>query len=100
MKSNIDLVRGTYEGSPEMKSQNLRALIATQVEWTEAEGFPYGGTYRTADAIFAHVFARISAEWSDYQSEIEEYVADGHTVVVFGWYRGTFKATQKSMRAA
>src|ERR1700742_4870909 len=98
MKTNIELVRGMYEGSPAMKAQNLRALLSTQIEWTEAEGFPYGGTYRTADAIFSQVFERLAAEWTDYQSEIEEYVADAQTVVVFGWYRGTFKATQKSMR--
>jgi ketosteroid isomerase-like protein len=100
MKSNLDLIRSTYEGTADQKIHNLLALLSSEIEWTEAEGFPYGGTYRSADAILTQVFGRLSSEWIDYRSDIERYVADESTVVVFGWYVGTFKATQRSMRAA
>jgi ketosteroid isomerase-like protein len=100
MKSNLDLVRSTYEGSAEEKGRNLLALLAKDVVWTEAEGFPYGGTYRSAEAITANVFERLGADWIDYRAEIEQFVADGETVVVFGWYSGTYRATKRSMRAA
>jgi ketosteroid isomerase-like protein len=100
MKSNLDLVRSTYEGSPDEKRQNLLSLLSSEIVWTEAEGFPYGGTYSSAEAIVKQVFQRLAGEWLDYRSDIEQYVAEEGTVVVFGWYTGTFKATGRSMRAA
>src|ERR1700730_15128140 len=99
MKSNLALIRTTYERTARRKTQNLLALLSSEIEWTEAEGFPYGGTYRSADAILSQVFERLASEWIDYRSDLEQYVADESTVVVFGWYTGTFKATQRSMRA-
>jgi ketosteroid isomerase-like protein len=99
-KSNSDLVRSTYEGSPNEKARNLLALLARDVDWTEAAGFPYAGTYTSAEAISANVFDRIAADWIDYRSDIEQIVAEGETVVVFGWYSGTYRATSRPMRAA
>jgi ketosteroid isomerase-like protein len=100
MKSNTDLIRSTYEGAPEEKRRNLLALLADDIVWTEAQGFPYGGTYGSAETIVANVFDRLADEWIDYRSDIERYVADGETVVVFGWYSGTYRATNRSMHAA
>ena len=100
IKSNTDLVRSTYEGSSAEKTRNLLALLAPQIDWTEAEGFPYGGTYTSAESIMENVFKRISAEWIDYRSEIEQFVAEKDTVVVFGWYIGTYRATNRAMRAS
>jgi ketosteroid isomerase-like protein len=97
---NVALIRTTYEGSPDDKTRNLIALLSPDIEWTEAEGFPYGGTYRDADSILANVFRPLASEWIDYRSAIDRYVGDADTVVVFGWYTGTFKATGRSMRAA
>jgi hypothetical protein len=45
MGINLEVIRGTYEGSPEDNGRNLLAALAPDAEWTEAEGFPYAGTY-------------------------------------------------------
>lgn len=100
MTSHRDLIRRTYEGSSEENGRNLLAVLHPDVEWTEAEGFPYAGTYVGVDALMAGVFARLASEWIGYRAEVHTYLADGDRVAAFGVYSGTYKATGKSMRAA
>ncbi|WP_027054236.1 nuclear transport factor 2 family protein [Mesorhizobium erdmanii] len=100
MASNLDLIRATYEGSSEQNGRNLMAVLHPDVEWTEAEGFPYAGTYVGVDALLAGVFARLGSEWIDCRADVHTYLADGERVAAFGVYSGTYKATGKSMRAA
>lgn len=97
---NLELIRATYEGSSEENGRNLMAVLHPDVEWTEAEGFPYAGTYVGVEALMAGVFARLGSEWTDYRADVHTYLADGDRVVAFGVYSGTYKATGKSMRAA
>jgi ketosteroid isomerase-like protein len=99
MTSNLDLIRATYEGSSEENGRNLMTVLHPDVEWTEAEGFPYAGTYVGVDALMAGVFARLGGEWIDYRADVHTYLADGDRVAAFGVYSGTYKATGKSMRA-
>ncbi|WP_434642944.1 nuclear transport factor 2 family protein [Achromobacter piechaudii] len=100
MNSNLELIRRTYEGSSEENGRNLMAVLHPQVEWTEAEGFPYAGTYVGVDALMAGVFSRLAQEWIDYHAQVHTYLADGNRVAAFGLYSGTYKATGKSMQAA
>ncbi|NEV76614.1 nuclear transport factor 2 family protein [Rhodopseudomonas sp. BR0C11] len=100
MTSHRDLIRRTYEGSSEENGRNLLAVLHPDVEWTEAEGFPYAGTYVGVDALMAGVFARLASEWIGYRAEVHTYLADGDRVAAFGVYSGTYKATGKTMRAA
>ncbi|MBS1182016.1 MAG: nuclear transport factor 2 family protein [Proteobacteria bacterium] len=100
MTSNLDLIRRTYEGSSEENGKNLKAVLAPDVEWTEAEGFPYAGTYVGVDALLAGVFHRLATEWTGYRADVHSYLADGDRVVAFGVYSGTYTATGKSMTAA
>jgi ketosteroid isomerase-like protein len=100
MANHRDLIRRTYEGSSEENGRNLLAVLHPDVEWTEAEGFPYAGTYVGVDALMAGVFARLASEWIGYRAEVHTYLADGDRVAAFGVYSGTYKATGKTMRAA
>jgi uncharacterized protein len=101
MAANLDLIRSTYEGSSsEENGRNLLAALAPDAEWTEAEGFPYAGTYVGADAIIAGVFRRLGTEWIGYRADVHTYLEDGDHVAAFGVYSGTYKATGRSMRAA
>lgn len=97
---NLALVRATYEGSSEENGRNLMAVLHPDVEWTEAEGFPYAGTYVGVEALMAGVFARLGSEWIGYRADVHTYMADGDRVAAFGTYSGTYKATGKPMRAA
>ena len=100
MGANLDLIRATYEGSSEENGRNLRAVLSPDTAWTEAEGFPYAGTYVGPEAILAGVFARLATEWTGYRADVDTYLEDGDRVAAFGVYSGTYRATGKSMRAA
>ncbi|WP_263408868.1 nuclear transport factor 2 family protein [Terriglobus tenax] len=100
MGAHLDLIRSTYDGSSEENGRNLLAALAPDAEWTEAEGFPYAGTYVGAEAILAGVFHRLGTEWVGYRAEVHTYLEDGDRVAAFGVYSGTYKATGQSMRAA
>jgi ketosteroid isomerase-like protein len=100
MGANLDLVRSTYEGSSEDNGRNLLAALAPDAQWTEADGFPYAGTYVGIEAIMAGVFRRLGSEWISYRAEVHTFLEDGDQVAAFGVYSGTYKATGRSMRAA
>lgn len=100
MGTNLELIRATYEGKSEDNGRNLLAALSPDAEWTEAEGFPYAGTYVGAEAIIAGVFHRLGTEWTGYRAEVHTFLEDGDRVAAFGTYSGTYKATGKSMRAA
>jgi ketosteroid isomerase-like protein len=70
-----------------------------KIEWTEAAGFPYAGTYVGPDELGAHVFARLGAEWDPFVIDIDYLVAEGDRVASVGTYSGTYKATGKSFNA-
>lgn len=99
MGANLDLIRATYEGTSEQNGQNLLAALAPDATWTEAEGFPYAGTYTGPEAIIAGVFQRLATEWIGYKAEAHTFFEDGDRVAAFGVYSGTYKATGKPMRA-
>jgi ketosteroid isomerase-like protein len=99
MSDNLALIRRTYEGSSKENGANLMAVLSPDVEWTEAEGFPYADTYIGPEAILDGVFRRLATEWTDYRAEVHTYLADGDKVAAFGVYSGTWNATGKAMRA-
>jgi ketosteroid isomerase-like protein len=98
--TNLEIIRSTYEGTSEENGRRLLDALAPDVVWTEADGFPYAGTYVGPDAVVAHVFQRLATEWIGYRATVESFVADGADVVAFGTYSGTYKATGRAMRAA
>jgi ketosteroid isomerase-like protein len=99
MKSNLELIRATYERSSEENGRNLLAALSPHIQWTEAAGFPYGGTYVGIDALMQGVFRRLATEWIGYRADVHTYLADGDRVAAFGVYSGTYKATGKAMTA-
>ena len=99
MSTNLELIRGTYEGSSEENGRNLRAVLSPDVEWTEAKGCPYAGTYVGPEALIDGVFRRLATEWTGYRADVHTYLADGDRVAAFGVYSGTYNATGKSMTA-
>jgi uncharacterized protein len=75
------------------------ALLDDNVEWTEAAGFPYAGTYHGPDAVLGQVFARLGGEWDGFQAIPDFVVGDGDRAVSVGTYSGTYKETGKAFTA-
>lgn len=98
--SNLEIVKSTYEGkTSEENGRNLERYLAPDAVWTEAAGFPYGGTYTGFREIAEKVFARLAAEWERYRFEPEDYVAAGDKVVAYGTYKGAYKRTGRYFEA-
>ena len=98
--TNLKIVKSTYEGkTSEENGQNLAKHVAEAISWTEAKGFPYGGTYIGLENITKNVFSRLGSEWIDYKFTPEDYVASDDKVVAYGTYTGTYKITGKSFTA-
>jgi len=45
------------------------------------------------------VFRRIGAEWAGFAVEAEEFIGTGDAIAVVLTYRGTYRATGRSMQA-
>jgi ketosteroid isomerase-like protein len=96
---NLEAVRSLYEAFGRGDIQAVLALLSPDIEWTEAEGFPYGGTHTGPDAVLEGVFMRPGTEWEGFAAVPDEFIDGGDTGVVLGKYSGTYKATGKSFRA-
>jgi ketosteroid isomerase-like protein len=97
--NNIEVVRGAYEA---FAAGNIPAVLSTfddKIEWTEAAGFAYAGTYVGPQEVVNGVFMRLGTEWDGFSAMPEQFVGDGDTVVTIGWYGGTFVATAKPVHA-
>ena len=99
-KSNLEIIRSTYEGSASSNAKHLAEALSEKVEWTEAEGFPYGGTYIGVEAIMENVFSRLGSEWDDYKASVNTYhEVNGKDVILLKVYILEFIKTGKSFEA-
>jgi ketosteroid isomerase-like protein len=98
---NVDLVRSIYAAFAAGDVPGVVGRMTPDMVWNEAENFPYadGNPYRGPQAILGGVFARLGSEWDGFAAVPEEYLDAGDTVVVFGRYRGTYKATGRPLDA-
>ena len=97
--SNLESVRGVYDAFAKGDVPAVLGFLDAGVAWTEAEGYPYGGTYNGPDAVLSGVFMRLGSEWDGFSAIPEEFIDAGNTIVVLGQYSGKYKATGKSFKA-
>lgn len=74
-------------------------LLDDDIEWTEAAGYIYAGTYNGPDAVLDGVFARLGGEWDGYQAVPSYLVVEDDKAVAIGTYSGRYKATGKDFSA-
>src|SRR5688500_4153123 len=96
---NVELISGLYEKFAEGDVPTVLAAFDENIEWVEAEGTPYGGTYRSGDEIVGNVFMKLATEWTGYTVTPNEFYDAGDTIIVTGTYSGRYNATGKSMDA-
>ena len=95
--SNVALIESLYQAFAQGDVPAVLGAMDAGIEWTEAEGFPYGGTYKGAQSIVENVFMKLATEWDDYLVEPNEFLDAGDKIVTLGNYSGTYKATGRSM---
>jgi len=97
--SNLDSVRTVYDAFAKGDIPTVLGFLSPDIEWTEADGFPYGGTYVGPKAVLEGVFMRLGGEWEGFAAVPQEFIDGGDSVVALGKYSGTYKRTGKSFQA-
>ena len=97
--SNLSSVQKVYDAFATGDIPSVLGFLTSDCEWTEAEGFPYGGTYRGPRAVLENVFMRLGSEWNGFAAVPDEFIDGGDTIVALGKYSGTYKKTGKSFEA-
>lgn len=92
---NLEVVREAYDALGQGDIPAVLGMMDPSIEWHEAEGFPYGGTYHGPEEVLEGVFVGLALEWDDFVLEPSRYIDAGETIVALGEYSGTFKATGK-----
>ncbi len=96
---NLNAVQGLYQAFARGDVPTVIGFLDANIAWTEAEGFPYGGTYNGPNAVLEGVFMRLGTEWDGFAAIPAEFIDGGDTIVVLGRYSGRYKATGKSFQA-
>ena len=89
--SQIALIRKLYGARGNVNV--FKSLLADDLEYDIAEGFPNGGVYRGIAGVFD--FFKFSADFNEFYAKGDEYFESGDHVIVLGRYFGVTKKGRK-----
>ena len=96
----LNIVQDFYAALGRGDVAAVLGLLDPQVEWTEAERFPYySGTWHGPQAVLDNLLKRLAQDWHDFSATANDFVVEGNRVVSFGVYAGMYKRTGKSIAA-
>lgn len=98
MTTITDTIKGIYAALVEGDIEAMLEVLDPEINWIEAAGFPYGGTYVGPDAVVENVFVKLGTEWEGFAAVPYELVTERDTVVALGEYTGKYKLTGKSVK--
>jgi uncharacterized protein len=93
MATNKEVVEGAYASFARGDVPAALGVMADNIQWVEAEGFPLAGTYVGPQAVLEGVFMRLAEIGDDFAVMPEQFVADGDTVVALGNYTWKHKTS-------
>ena len=96
-EENVEFVKGIYDAFARGDVPAVLGAFAEDIDWFEAEGMPYGGSYRGGEAVAQNVFGPISEDVDAFAIIPEEAIGSGATVAAIVRYTGTGKATGKAL---
>lgn len=100
MADAVAVVQAFYRSIAAGDIETLLALLSPNLEWTEAERFPYyGGVWRGSQAVVENLFIPLERDWEGFSITPREFVGSDDRVVSFGEYRGTYRLTGREMSA-
>jgi uncharacterized protein len=100
MSTPSTIVRSFYDALGRGDVAAVLSLLDAEVEWTEAERFPYyGGTWHGPQAVVDNLLVPLSKDWEGFSAKVDEVIAQGERVVSLGTYSGTFRKSGRSFSA-
>ena len=97
MSANQALVEAHYAASDAGDLAGMLAPFSPDIQWTEAAGFPYAGTYVGPDAVAAGFSPFVVTIDAVYDGGVDD--SGLGTVFGIGNYAGTYTATGRSFDA-
>jgi ketosteroid isomerase-like protein len=98
--SPLEIVRTFYVAIAAGDVAGVVGSLHPQLEWTEAEGFPYySGTWTRPQDVVEKLLAPLMRDWDPFSAVASDFIVEGDRVVSLGAYAGVSKATGKAMRA-
>src|SRR5438045_191001 len=94
--TNVEIIKGLYNSFASGDVPAVLGAMAANISWTEAEGFPYAGTYIGPNAILENVFMKYATEWEGFAAVPDKFIDGGDVVVALGNYSGKYIKTGKS----
>jgi ketosteroid isomerase-like protein len=93
MNTPIETVRGFYDALGRGDVSGVLALPHNELEWTEAERFPYySGTWRSPQEILDKVFVALARDWDGFSAKAHDFIAAGDRVVSLAGAKRTFSS--------
>jgi ketosteroid isomerase-like protein len=93
---NATVVRAAYEAFARGDIPTVVESFDPAIVWIESTGL-IAGTYEGPEAVVEGVFVPIGSEWEVFTVDPDRVVAEGDVCVAVGTYRGTYRATGRSM---
>ena len=101
MTTPVDTVRRFYDALGRGDVPAIFLVLDAQVEWTEAERFPYySGTWHGPQAVLDNLLVPIARDWEGFSATAADFIAQDDRVVALGQYSGTNKRTGRSIAVA
>jgi uncharacterized protein len=95
----LDVVKTFYAHLASGNLDEALGLLTADVEWIATEGFPTGGAYHGPQSVRDGVFARLAADWTEFNVIPERFIQGEGAVVVLGNYVGTHQGSSKHLKA-
>ena len=85
MPELLAIVRAFYAAVARGDIQEVVGLLHPQLEWSEAEGFPYfGGTWRTPKDVVEKLLVPLARDWDNFSATPADFIIDGYCIVSLG----------------
>lgn len=100
MADPLAVVQEFYRAMAAGQIERVVALLSPDLQWEEAERFPYyGGLWKGPQAVVENLFIPLARDWEGFSVTPHEFVCNEEHVVSFGLYNGKFRATGLSISA-
>lgn len=99
-EDDVLLVRGAYQASAQGDTSALMNLLAADVVWSlpQMKGVPFAGEWHGREGV-AKFFAAVAQSQEVLEFQPEQFIAQGETVVVLGYFIMRVKATGRISRS-
>ena len=101
MSNPGETVRSFYDALGRGDVATVLDLLDPQVQWTEAESFPYySGTWTAPSAVVNNLLIPLARDWEGFSATAHDFIVSDDRVVSLGTYSGKFKKTGRAIKVA